>query len=200
MRSYETTFSIDGLLDNKNRQAIIKRFEKVLTKNGAEFDSIVRWGERLLAYEINKRSRGYYVIFYYAAKPDIISTFHHELDLSENILRYMTLHWDGEHPDYIRDEGEKDSSSSSSQQPESISGDSDETEEITSDEELQQEEEKPSDTDSVSSNEELAEEESGQEADNLTGEQSDDSNSEGEEENITESDSEEVKDQEKENE
>ena len=200
MRSYETTFIIDGLLDNKGCQAIIKRFEKVLTKNSAEFDSIVRWGERLLAYEINKRSRGYYVIFYYEAEPDIISTFHHELDINESVLRYMTVNWNGKHPEYIRDQGEHVPSSSSSKQPAIISDDNDETEEIPSDEELLQEEEKLSDTDIDSPVEETAIEESKQKTEDIADDKSGDSDSEGEEGNVIDGDSEEVKDQEKEDE
>jgi hypothetical protein len=63
-------------------------------------------GKRQLAYEIKKQVRGYYVIFYFNADPGIIRSYHREMDISENILRYMTLQSDGTHPDYIRDEGE----------------------------------------------------------------------------------------------
>ena len=42
---------------------------------------------------------------YYNAEPSVISSFHHELDLNERILRYLTLLSDGKHPDYIRDAG-----------------------------------------------------------------------------------------------
>jgi len=105
MRKYETTYIIDGSVSDNDREALIEKIENVLTGNGAEIDRTVRWGKRQLAYEIKKQSRGYYVILYYNAEPSIISTFHHELDLNERILRYLTLHSDGKHPDYIRDEG-----------------------------------------------------------------------------------------------
>ncbi|MFC1692309.1 30S ribosomal protein S6 [Candidatus Latescibacterota bacterium] len=106
MRSYETTFIIGGLLDVAEREALIGRYEKSLTKLGGKFERIVRWGQRNLAYEIKKRTQGYYVIFYFKADPSIISSFHRQLDINENILRYMTLLWDGKHPEYIKDEGE----------------------------------------------------------------------------------------------
>jgi small subunit ribosomal protein S6 len=104
MRKYDTTFIIDGSLDQVQREAIIKKFENVLTKSGADIERIVRWGLRGLAYEINKRSHGYYVIFYYHADPSIIKSFESEMKLNENILRYMTLVAEGKHPDYIKDE------------------------------------------------------------------------------------------------
>ena len=128
MRKYETTFIIDGLLNDADREAIIQRFEDLLKKNGVELDRIVRWGRRQLAYEIKKRTHGYYVIFYYTASPVVISTFHRELDINEYILRYMTLLSDGKHPEYIRDEGVPADLSSSSQQSSVISESIDETE------------------------------------------------------------------------
>jgi len=110
MQMYETMFIIDGTLSDDEREAIIKRYETSLTDKGAEFERIVRWGKRQLAYEIKKRTRGYYVIFYYKADPAVVNPFHREMDINETILRYMTLRSDGKHPDYIRDEGEPSSS------------------------------------------------------------------------------------------
>lgn len=112
MRKYETTFIISGAVNDTERENIIVRFEKLLTGKGAVIERIVRWGKRQLAYEIEKQTRGYYVIFYYEADPAIIRSFHHEMDINERILRYMSLKSDGKHPDYIRDEGEPSESSS----------------------------------------------------------------------------------------
>lgn len=104
MKQYDTTFIIDGSLDQTQRENLIEKFEKSLEKLGGEIDRTIRWGLRALAYAIKKRSRGYYVIFYYSAEPSVIKSFEAELKLNEHILRYMTLLFDGKHPDYIRDE------------------------------------------------------------------------------------------------
>ena len=107
-KRYDTTIIIDGNLPDSERQALIERFAGVLQRIGGEMDQIVRWGQRTLAYPINKRSHGYYAIFYYRAEPEAIALFERELRLNEFILRYMTLVFDGNHPDYIRDEGSSD--------------------------------------------------------------------------------------------
>ena len=105
MKKYDTTFIIDGTIDQNQREEIIAKYENSLKKLGAEFDRIIRWGVRKLAYEINKRTHGYYVIFYYNAEPSAIKPFEAELTLNENILRFMTILFDGKHPENIRDEG-----------------------------------------------------------------------------------------------
>jgi small subunit ribosomal protein S6 len=105
MRRYDTTFIIDGTLSESDRLALIEKSTTFLKRQGAEIDQIVRWGMRTLAYQINKRTHGYFVIFYYRANPNIIALFERELRLNENVLRYMTLIFDGKHPEYIRGEG-----------------------------------------------------------------------------------------------
>ncbi len=129
MRKYETTYIIDGSVSDTDREALIEKIENVLTGNGSEIDRTVRWGKRQLAYEIKKQSRGYYVILYYNAEPSVISSFHHELDLNERILRYLTLLSDGKHPDYIRDAGISTDMSAAPQKAPEIAESSEDTEE-----------------------------------------------------------------------
>lgn len=107
-RRYDTTFIIDGNLPDSERQALIERYAGTLRRSGGEIEQIIRWGLRSMAYSINKRSHGYYVIFYYQAEPTVIGAFERELRLNEYILRYMTLVFEGKHPEYIRDEGSSD--------------------------------------------------------------------------------------------
>ena len=105
MQRYDTTFIIDDNLPETERHALIEKYAGSLKRQGAEIDQIVRWGLRSLAYKIKKRTHGYYVIFYYHAIPKVIASFERDLRLNENILRYMTLVFEGKHPDYIRDDG-----------------------------------------------------------------------------------------------
>lgn len=104
MKKYDTTFIIDGSLGIDENEAIIEKFRNSLEKLGGKIDQIVRWGQRTLAYEINKKSHGYYVIFYHTSDPSNLKTFERELGLNENILRYMTVVFDGSHPTYIRNQ------------------------------------------------------------------------------------------------
>lgn len=104
MRKYDTTFIISGALDRDSREAIIAKYVSALEGFGGKVDRVVRWGMRDLAYSIKKQRHGYYVIYYYDAEPEIIKSFEGELRLDENILRYMTILFDGNHPDYVRDE------------------------------------------------------------------------------------------------
>ena len=108
MKQYDTTFIIKGTLEPDQREELIAKYSATLEKFGGSIDRIVRWGLRDLSYEINKCKRGYYVFFYYNAESATIHKFESEMKLNENILRYMTTLFDGNHPDYIKDETKKD--------------------------------------------------------------------------------------------
>ena len=139
MKQYDATFIIDGSLDQAQRKILIEKFEKSLEKLGGKLDRTVRWGLRELAYEIKKCTHGYYVMFYFTAESSVIKLFESELNLNEHILRYMTLLFDGKHPDYIKDEtGQAPESAASDDIPEpqneeSIEVSDDEVSEIAED-------------------------------------------------------------------
>jgi len=104
MRKYDTTLIIDGSLSVQDREAIIERYKNTLEKLGGTVERLVRWGQRTLAYPISKKQQGYYVIFYHSSEPAIIKSFEHEMRLNESILRYMTIVFDGKHPDYLHED------------------------------------------------------------------------------------------------
>ncbi|MFC1539501.1 30S ribosomal protein S6 [Candidatus Latescibacterota bacterium] len=110
-KRYDTSFIIDGTLSVDDREKIIETVCNSLKKHGGEIEQVIRWGTRTLSHEINKRNRGYYVVLYYTAEPSIIKTFERELRINENILRYMTLVFEGVNPTYIVDEGVKSENS-----------------------------------------------------------------------------------------
>ena len=42
-------------------------------------------------YQINKKTHGFYVIFYYKAESSVVSTLEAAFKLNDNVLRWMTL-------------------------------------------------------------------------------------------------------------
>lgn len=101
MKKYDTTFIINGKLGHDEREALITRFSNSLEKNGGKIDKVVRWGIRTLAYEINKTTKGFYIIFYYNAEGAVISKFERELRINENVMRYMTIVFDEKNTTYL---------------------------------------------------------------------------------------------------
>ena len=58
MRAYEVMYIIKPVED-ETIDAVVAKFEKLLTNNGAVIDKTDRWGKRKLAYLIDDLAEGY---------------------------------------------------------------------------------------------------------------------------------------------
>lgn len=94
MRKYETIIVIDSLLKSEEIESIISKYERFLSANGGQIESIERWGKRRLAYEIKKRQYGFYVLIRFDGPPAMIKQLEREYRLNESLLRYATIKLD----------------------------------------------------------------------------------------------------------
>lgn len=91
-KTYEAMFLLDaGPSDFEAASAPVR---DVLARIEAEVIAMKPWDERRLAYPVEGRKRGLYVLTYFRAAPGRLSELHHEVQLSEQILRAMVLSGD----------------------------------------------------------------------------------------------------------
>jgi small subunit ribosomal protein S6 len=118
-RLYEAMFLVDSVAQadwDKTNTAI----KKILEKAGAEIVSIKKWDERRLAYEINGKNRGTYILCYFHADGQKIRQIERDSRLSELILRVLILGTEGRSKEDI----ERDIASQSAGRPPAGAGDS----------------------------------------------------------------------------
>jgi len=90
LRKYETIIVIDSLLKLEEIEGIINKYERFISANGGQIETVDRWGKRRLAYEIKKRQYGFYVLIRFDAPPGMIKQLDREYRLNEYLLRTMT--------------------------------------------------------------------------------------------------------------
>jgi small subunit ribosomal protein S6 len=91
---YELTYIVNPVLDEDQIKATVNKFTEIMTSNGAEIDEINEWGLQSLAYEIDRKKTGYYVNGYFTAPGDLIVKLERQLQIDDNIMRYLTLKYD----------------------------------------------------------------------------------------------------------
>jgi small subunit ribosomal protein S6 len=74
--------------------AIEEEVHRLCNRINAELLVCVKFDERKLAYEIERRKRGTYVLTYFEAEPDRITDLERDAGLSESILRLLVLRAD----------------------------------------------------------------------------------------------------------
>ena len=89
MRKYEIMYIIRPNIEEDAKKALVERFNKILTDNGAEVTEAKEWGKRRLAYEINDFRDGYYMLLKLTADAAAIQEFDRLAKISEDIIRHM---------------------------------------------------------------------------------------------------------------
>jgi small subunit ribosomal protein S6 len=87
---YEAMFLVDSA-QASDWDKVVKTIKKLLDRADAEIVSIRNWAERKLAYEINSKTRGTYVLCYFRADGERIRSIEKDVQLSEQIMRVLIL-------------------------------------------------------------------------------------------------------------
>ena len=91
MNQYETVFILTPVLSDDQMKEAVEKFKGVLTKNGAEIISEENWGLKKLAYNIDKKTTGFYELIEFNAAPETIKKLETAYRRDEKVLRYITV-------------------------------------------------------------------------------------------------------------
>lgn len=91
---YELMVILDPEIDERTVAPSLDKFLNVITQSGGSVENVDIWGKRRLAYEIQKRSEGIYVVVDFTATSEATIELDRQLKLSEAVLRTKVLRAD----------------------------------------------------------------------------------------------------------
>ncbi|HEC1781601.1 TPA: 30S ribosomal protein S6 [Campylobacter lari] len=94
MRHYEVLFILKPTLTEEEVSAKLEFVKEVLTKNGAEIESVIPMGTRKLAYKIKKYERGTYFVIYFKAPTNLIAELERVLRITEEVIRFLIVKYE----------------------------------------------------------------------------------------------------------
>ena len=94
MNQYETVFILTPVLSDDQAKKTVAKFKKILTDNGAEILNEEAWGLKKLAYQIDKKTSGFYNLIEFKAEPTIVETLETGYRRDEKVIRYITVKLD----------------------------------------------------------------------------------------------------------
>ena len=89
MRKYEGAFILLSKLEEDVRNAEIEKIKSIITERQGTIEKVNEWGQRRLAYEINKKREGYYVFIEFTAGSDAVDEVDRICKISDNFIRHM---------------------------------------------------------------------------------------------------------------
>ena len=92
MKTYETLFIVHPDGDENEINKTIETIQNLITTGGGKILKVEKWGKRQLAYMIQKKREGVYVLMYFEAPTSLITELNRRYKLmTDTILRSLIL-------------------------------------------------------------------------------------------------------------
>ena len=95
MNKYEAMYIVTPEMEDEAIKGVIEKFSGSITANGGEIEKTDEWGRKKLAYPIDYKTEGYYVLVNFAAAPELPRELERNFRNDESILRYMVVRQNG---------------------------------------------------------------------------------------------------------
>ena len=90
INKYETIIVIDAALTDDEINASVEKFKALISANGT-IENVDVWGKRKLAYPIDFKTEGYYVLINFASQAEFIAELDRNYNIADSILRTITV-------------------------------------------------------------------------------------------------------------
>ena len=95
MNKYEAMYIVTPEMEDEAIKGVIEKFSGIITANGGEIEKTDEWGRKKLAFPIDYKTEGYYVLVNFAAAPELPRELERNFRNDESILRYMVVRQNG---------------------------------------------------------------------------------------------------------
>lgn len=121
MRRYETTVIVNPALSQEERQSVLDKLTNLISDAQGLLVKFDEWGEKRLAYELKKETRGYYVLMEFCGDGSLVKELERNLRLDDRALKYMTICIDKEvDPERVKAEIEAAAKEEEESKPEPV--------------------------------------------------------------------------------
>ena len=89
MRKYEMLYILTATLSDEEKEAIIAKFESVVKEAGGNVEKVDKWGVKKLAYPINYKSEGFYVLMSFEASTTVVAELKRIAGITDGVIRRL---------------------------------------------------------------------------------------------------------------
>jgi len=107
MKTYELTLILDAQLPPEKQEELVAKYLDMLKSRNAEILTVEKWGKKKLAFTIEDRQYGYYLMTQFRAPAELVPEIEHFLKVTSGIFRYLILLRDPRILKLMQNEGER---------------------------------------------------------------------------------------------
>jgi len=91
MRRYETIFISESDLSDDDRKQLFEKTKDLIENQGGFLVLFDDWGTKKLAYEIKKKTRGYYVRLDFCGDGTLVDEMERSFRIDDRVMKFMTI-------------------------------------------------------------------------------------------------------------
>lgn len=94
MRIYEELFILRPDATEEEVDNIVEQVKQLITGGGGTVDKVEKWGVRKLAYRVDKRNEGLYVLMQFTSAPEPVKEVERRFRVMDDVLKFLTVRID----------------------------------------------------------------------------------------------------------
>jgi len=94
MRIYEELFILRPDVPEEEIDQLIEQLTTQISAGGGNVDKSEKWGIRKLAYRVQKKNEGFYVLLQFTAEPGIVRELERRLRVTDQVMKFITVRID----------------------------------------------------------------------------------------------------------
>ena len=91
MNRYELLTIFNAALTDEEKEAMVNKYSAMMQADGGKLLNVNKWGVKKLAYPINYKKEGYYVLFEFEAEPSLPKRINDLMNIDEVVMRSLCL-------------------------------------------------------------------------------------------------------------
>ncbi len=95
-------YIIDANLTDEQVDSIITKYTNLIADQGGEVNAVGRWDKRRLAYDIQGRREGLYILMFFEAEAAVAKELDRVYRISDDVFRHLITHVEPQHIDTSR--------------------------------------------------------------------------------------------------
>jgi small subunit ribosomal protein S6 len=91
LKPYEIMVILDPEADEAQIGSVVDRITEIVSRHGGEISSVDRWGRSKLAYEIERKAEGFYLVVRFTGDSEALAELERVLSLADEVMRFKVV-------------------------------------------------------------------------------------------------------------
>ena len=91
MNKYELAVVVSAKIEDEERAAVVDKCKALIERFGGTITNVDDWGQKRLAYEIQKMKEGFYYFIQFEAESSAPAEIESRIRIMDNVLRYLVV-------------------------------------------------------------------------------------------------------------